>query len=471
MNTVTLCEACGHELRLLPDCSGRVLHCPGCLGRLRVSVARPSATSPHRGRRLGLVLVSVVALALPAAIGATKIHWSIGPPPNEQGYSPSHPPGGQTPASPSNDLGKSVSGQGSSAPSDPAPVRHEHQLVIPAAVDSHLEIPTTPPPAKGPRLVSRLPASLAFAVDSVRNLLLSACVDGILRWFDAETLRPGGSCVLPGHAYQLVCDGPRRKLYAALSDPNKLQFGPLGDRLAAVGDIHVFDLDALLALTPADGPATTSKRIPCGAHVGSMCLSPDRESLYFLAEINQEVQIARIDVLDRHEPKVLHLGVGGVQILSLAPDGKTMFGLAGGRLFALDIATWSFRWTMLVGGNIVGLAAGPAEQIYLIERRLSLFLVVVDSTTQKVVSRTALGLEGRPYLCRSADGRRVYFSNSAVTTGQILAFEADPGEPRRLRLAGWARSDRAHLVQGGICLSDDGRFLLTGVGQLYRVGS
>ena len=457
MDSATLCEACGHELRLQPDWPGRALHCPGCGGRLRVLLPRAPMRFPLRGRKLALVLL-FLAVSLPAAFGAT-MRWSAPPPSttfNEYPEVVSIPPV-----------------HGRQGPSHllvaQAPMRAEAQLALPVGIDARLEVPADAAPDHGLRLAGRLPASLAFASDPARGLLLSAGADGSLRWYDAETLRPAGGCLLPGPAYQLVCDDTRRRLYAAVCKPGRLQLGPLGDRFSAFGDILVFDLDRLLALAPT-ATARADKVIASGGHVWAMHLSPDREALHYLAETSQDVQIVRVDLLGRHEPKSLESRAGGIHALTSTPDGKTLFGIAGGRVFAVDVADWSFRWSLLVGGNVLGLTAGPGDMIYLIERRLSLYLVVIDPATQRVVSRSALGVEGRPSLCRSPDGTRVYFSNSAVTSGRILVFEAGE-DPIRPRLTGWACGSRDRLIRGGIRLSDDGRFLLTGVGQLFRVGS
>ena len=78
MNSVTLCEACGHELLLQPDWFGRPLYCPGCRARLRPP-APPAARSAPRGRRLGLVLLLVGLASVPAAFGASKMLWPAAP--------------------------------------------------------------------------------------------------------------------------------------------------------------------------------------------------------------------------------------------------------------------------------------------------------------------------------------------------------------------------------------------------------
>ena len=433
---------------------------------------RTSSWLLFRSRRLGLVLLILIGVTLPAAFGASKMRWSSA----GTSYSEDRPPPpriieeyGQIQTLTPILLG-SIPGEPLRV-ERPLPAKVDTYISIRSTVDLHLEVPDNSAPDNGMRLLGRLPASLAFASDPSRGLLLSAGIDGTLHWFDAETLRLVGSCLLPGPAYQLVCDSTRRRLYAALTEPAKLQLGPLSDRFSALGDIHVFDFDQLLALTPATGPAQAIKRIPCKAHIWSMTLSTDRSSLYYLAETDQDVRIVCFDVLDRKSPKSIPMQGGGTNSLAPALDGKTLFGLAGNRLFAIDVASWSIRWMAIVGSNIHSLTVGPADQLYLVERRQALYLLVLDPATKRVVSRCAFGLQGRPYLCRSPDGRRVYFSNSAVTTGHLLALEVAASDPHRPRLAGWLRSGRDHLVRGEIRLSADGKFLLTSVGQLFRVGS
>ena len=461
MNSVTPCEACGHELRFQPDGSGRALCCPACRATLRVPAA--PARAPLRGRRLGLVLLGVVAVSLPAAFGAATMRWSATPPPAPGSPLP-QALGKFSPMPPGRDV-RSFAGLLAETP----PPRVDPHLAIPTGIDARLELPDDGALEAGLRPAGRLPAGLAFASDARRGLLFSAGADGILHWNDAETLRFAGSCRLPGAAYQLALDGERHLLYAALCSPGTLQLGPLGDRHVAGGDLHVFDLDRLLALAPT-ATAQSSKVIACGGHVWSMHLSPDRGALHYLAETRNDVRVVRVDLLGTDRPKTLEMRSGGAHALAPTPDGKALYGLAGGRLFAVDVADWSLRWSILAGGNILDLAAGPAGQLYLAERRHTLHLLVVDPETRRVVSRTDLGVEGRPYLRGSADGRRVYFSNSAVTSGRILAFEADE-DAHETRLAAWARSDRTRLIRGGVRLSGDGRFLLTGAGQLFRVGS
>jgi hypothetical protein len=286
---------------------------------------------PLRGRRLGLVLL-FLAVSLPAAYGAT-MRWSAPPPSTPFTAYPeiaSAPPVNGRP-------GRSI------VLASPIPLRADPQLALPVGVDARLEIPADAAPDEGLRLAGRLPASLAFASDASRGLLLSAGADGSLRWYDAETLRPAGGCLLPGPAYHMACDGTRRLLYAAVCKPGRLQLGPLGDRFYAAGDIHVFDLDRLLELAPT-ATAVAARVIACDAHVWAMHLSPDRESLYYLSETPQEAQVVRVDVLGGYQSKSLESRAGGVHALAPTPDGKTLFGIAGGRVFPIDAADRSYRW-------------------------------------------------------------------------------------------------------------------------------
>ena len=80
MNSVTLCEACGHELRLQTDWFGRVVLCPGCQARLKHPTLAVSRTA-NWGRRVGLVLFLVGLVSVPVAFGASKMLWPAEPVP------------------------------------------------------------------------------------------------------------------------------------------------------------------------------------------------------------------------------------------------------------------------------------------------------------------------------------------------------------------------------------------------------
>jgi len=336
------------------------------------------------------------------------------------------------------------------------------------------DIPSAPLPATTTGRfseVGKVPCPLAVVSDTHTGQLLIARPEGEILLFDSSSLAEVGVRRLERTAYQLLIDPQRRQLCAATVRPGRLVLGSLGDRESAVGDLDVYDLDALLQGDPMT-PQKPRQRLELGAHVTSLLLSPWGDSLFYLAESPQSGQIGRITFEDWKRDAVLPLRGGSPMALALAPDAPLLYALAEGRVFVVDLIDWRMVHPLNVGSTVLGLLAGPNCRLYLVERRRDLQLILIDFATRKTrqippLARWHSEIDGRPYLRASGTEGRMYLGTSAVTDGRILAIEETQDNPLNITVTTQASGNRQGLLRGPLFVTNDGKFLLRGSGQVF----
>jgi hypothetical protein len=332
----------------------------------------------------------------------------------------------------------------------------------------------------------QLSPCLAMTADAPPGVVFSSARDGQLRWYGRSDYRLLGSTRLPRPAYQLALDNRRGLLYAASALPGNLIVGPLGDRDLAVGDIDIYDVSAILR---GDAPATLTPlaTVPVRGHVTGFILSADGKHLYFMSEgtesqgkrslvhdisqVSPSAHVGRLDTRTRQKPTLLEIRSGGPVGLALAPDARTLYGLAGGRVFALDPDRWQILAERPVGSSVFGLAAAPQRRVVLLERRFRTQLMVLDVPSGRVLSRWQIALEGRLYLHIGSAGNRLVVGTSALTRGQLLALDITGERILRPDVVHVAAGNGERLLRGPIFLSQDGSTVVTGGGHVFHTPS
>ncbi len=464
MPWMTTCAGCGMTLRFGGAQTGRALACPGCRLCVTSQPPRPvEAPPPPRrspGRRRGRWLAGGIAGLVVAAsvVGAACLAWFREPPPREGPINilaMGLPRAGKGPAlvaAPGNEVGVP----------DPAAARPDE-----STIDGNTapEAKLTAREAERGRefaFVGKVPANLAAAADPATGRLLVSGLDGRLHWIDGAGLRPIGSCLLPRPAYQLAVDAKRRLLYAASA--TTLDVGRLGDRERAAGDVHVYDLDAILK---GDDPQPKPLRqLGLDAHVTGLLLSASGDALYYATEALHDVQIGRVDTRSWRRDKILWVRVPGPTALALAPDRPVLYALLGGRLLALDPAAWKVLDSVPVSSSVTSFVPGKGNVVFLLERRYQSQVQVVDLPARRMLARWSLETDGRPYLRLSPDGSRLFIGTSAVTAGRVWGIDVTGEKFGNPALARHAASDRTRLLRGGLHLA--GPLVLTGSGYVFR---
>lgn len=470
------CTACGQTMRVHSRQEGCTLACPSCQTRVKPSaslrpspparvdlpVVLPAGAGASRwlpGRpRLWLVGSGTLVALLAAVVGVAGARLSQQ---DRDPLSPEH-------------AYRSIGdiGRGGflhvSPPADPAQLL-EAVLHFPRA--QPLSLPQGEPLPASPTLVGRIPRCLAAVRDPRSGLLLTSALDGSLTVFTADTLRPVRTHQLERTACHLVLDAQRRLLYVTLVAADKLRVNVLGDvanvREDLPADLAVYDLDQLINPANTTG-AVPLRRLQTEGHLLGLALTADGRHLLYLADNLRLPHLGRIDTQRWLRDRELPLQRGGSLAFSLSPDGKTVHTLSGARVLAVDVASWEVGNRVAVGGAVYGVLAGNDRRVFLLERRLGMQVSLVDLPTVQVLARWQLELDGRPYLCLSPNGKRLYIGTSAVTAGRILAIDLPVAGSAELTFVGQVQSDRHQLLRGPMLLSNDGQFLITGAGQVFR---
>ncbi len=451
----TVACACGQTLRLHEGQQGQ-WYCPACAGVVAFRPPRPArADQPRRWRRWWLVAAAVVLAAGIAGLAGAR--WS---------------PADEPPPPPT--LAMPIAGP------MPSATRLQMRFVQPTAqqapVEKDLPIPDSvsgellPAGQIVPGLTSagRVAPLIALAGDPQRGLLLTAGSDGLLHCY-SPSLELLGSRRLPGIACQLALDGQGGLLYAVVAHPGALDVGPLGDLERTGSDIHVYDVKELLqGRSGPGGELVPVRSLSVGGQVHALLLSSDGQHLYYLIEARRDAQLWRIVTGSWSARQVQAYRKGGLLALAPVPGSNQIAGLAGGRLLLFDATTGTPQDLGGVTSAITAFAAGRDGQLFLLERRNTTFLVVIDAERRQVRERLAVPLVGRVYACTGPAARRLYVGSSAVLDGQVLAVDV-PRRPGPLRAVARARRDPTRLIRGGLFLGPNGKLLLAGNGHAYHV--
>ncbi len=318
--------------------------------------------------------------------------------------------------------------------------------------------------------LAQVPTHLAAIQDGKTALVLFATSDGLLRLYDPSTWKEVRTVQLDRPAYLLQLDAERRRLYAATTSAEVLRINELGERslnerTAEKSQIEIYDLEAILT----SNSVKPLHRLRLGANLTDLLLSPDRKTLYYLSESLHSSPLGRIDTQTWVRDESLELRSPGPGILTLAPDGSTLYCLASGRLYLIDTKGWQVREQFPINSSIQAVAVDPAGRLYLAERVRGIQLKIIDTKTRTTLIRCSSDIEGRPMLALSPDGKRIYVGSSSFIAGRIWTISFNEPPSARSVLHAQAGSDRSRLIRGALSITADGNYLITRTGQVFRV--
>jgi hypothetical protein len=272
--------------------------------------------------------------------------------------------------------------------------------------------------------------------------------------------------ILPGPAYALALDAAKGRLYAAVTTAPRLPVHTLKAREHPLADIHAYDVKKLLSDKPTEETHLQPLAVRrLGESVLSLLLGRDGQDLFLIAETSHDSHLRRLRTEDLHPEQELPLRNGSVNAMSLSPDGSRLFLLASGRLLSLEPSTWKERNRTVVGLNFFSPISISNKHVILIDRQITLQMIVVDTQARKSLARWELsGLEGRISLTRSPDGQRVYIGSSAVLHGQIWEVDCQGERLTQPVVTRVAYSNHERVFRGPVQISSDGRSVFLGNG-------
>jgi DNA-binding beta-propeller fold protein YncE len=314
----------------------------------------------------------------------------------------------------------------------------------------------------------KIPAHLAVALDAATGLAVVATRDGRLRVHDPANWSEIRSRAIDRPAYHLQIDPDRRLLYAASTATSDLRLNDLGERVSAGGDVHVYDLDAVLG--DSVGGVEPARRFPVEAHLAALILSPDGRQLYYLAETNTSCRLGRIDTVAWQADTSLDLRTQRPGLLAMVPGGRTLYALVSGRLFTVDTGTWAATDQVVANFSVQAMVADKQGRLYLAERARGVQVKVIDVASRRTIARFTAETDGLPSLALLPDAGRLVVATSAFASGRVWLLDVS-GQVDQSPLLGQAGSDRGRLLRGAVSVTADGRHLLTSTGQVFRLPS
>jgi hypothetical protein len=293
-----------------------------------------------------------------------------------------------------------------------------------------------------------------------------------LEHYSYPSFKIQGTFRLEQPAYRTALDAEAGLLYAAVSDPAALVVSAFGDRPSGHGHLHVYDVSTLLRgqKTP-DLQLHPRAVIPFDGTLTDLALSPDRQWLYYLAQLGENARAGRIhhQRLARESELILP---GMVVKLCLTEDGKALYAAGDRSLVAIDPDPMRVRHQVRVSGNLNDIAATNSGLVFLAEWGQLTDVTVLQF--QGVLPPTEAGrwkadLHGRIYLQLAPDQRRLYIGSSSVLANSLYGVEVTNNQRVKPPGLGEATSSREVVVRGEFFITPDGNYLVNHWGRVFQL--
>jgi WD40 repeat protein len=209
--------------------------------------------------------------------------------------------------------------------------------------------------------------------------------------------------------------------------------------------------------------------IPVNGTVGSLLLSPDRKSLYYLNLTDSKA--GRVDLATLKRDRELQLAEG-TEALSLTPDGKTLVAIvansSGGKVQLIDPGRMELRKTLLVPAVPYDVAATDSGLVFLSGGSGDWTdITVLDIDREVEVARWG-GIWTKSFLKLAPTQDRLFVSTQGVTPGYVEALSLSQKvneKPPVLR----SPTAENHPLGGELLLAPDGQLLLCKTGTVLRL--
>jgi hypothetical protein len=314
--------------------------------------------------------------------------------------------------------------------------------------------------------------AVAFAPEKKAALVTRA--DGTLEvfrypGFDASR----GRWRLEQPGYRAALDARRGRLYVAAAprpDPRRagaLRVNRYGDRPTGVGDLHVYDVAALLAGRSPGDRLRPAEVVPLGGTVSHLVYSPANDCVYYLADKGGAVTLGRVPAADPKAARSFPLE--GATTLCVSTDGgKRLFAAGTGWARELDprtaetlknVDTGATAWDLATDnmGRLFVTTLGQRPQVVIVSTRQAGYLLA-QFPTRSV---------GHTYLQVTKNGGRAYES-SASPFDATLHFMMIQPELFKGIVPMLGRIHSGGAACGEIFLSPDDQVIVARAGQVFR---
>jgi hypothetical protein len=308
---------------------------------------------------------------------------------------------------------------------------------------------------------------LAAAVDTEVGAGFLLRPGGGLEQYSYPDFTPHGKYRLEQPGYRAVLDGRRGRLYVAASEAAALQVSRYGDRPVGRGDLHVYDVRALLDGTASESRLHPAAVIPLGGNVSHLLSAPGGEAVYFLLHEPGGDRVGRVAA--GAETAVYHGRAEGLTALAVAPEGGSVYAAGPGAIVQLDATTLAVRQTWPTGVSVCDLCADRNGRLYLAEQGGHPLVSVWDARNGSPVAQWLSPLSGRNYLAVTPDGVRLYLCTSALVGSSLHSIKVAGDLVVEPKPWATAAGDWTVPVRGEFFLTADARCILTRWGHVYRL--
>ena len=513
------CTRCQRPLRVLANYEGKTLRCPGCAAAVVISavadehasppakkeLARAVTAAPAMGRLVPWILLALAALALlPWVWVGQGILWAVlgvvlGGLCLLLGQRGHWPISVRLAAS----LSLALLGHGltlaaplrsASASTAPGNAPAEAVLSSQALASSRLAVasvpapranesahaPTNPPTQRSSlRLtrsdlqpVTRLGDLLTVSVyrrPGGKSTALVTTVDGRLKDFAYPSFRFRGAYRLAQPGYRAIVDARRGVLWVAACESANLRVNRHGDRPLGRADLHVYDIPPAATERAVASQFHPRRVLPLGKDVLELLISPDHETLFYLARDREGTHLGRIDAESQIVEREVPLPIS-MRTLCLTPNGNRLY--VGGKdsILAVDPETLHTLRQVDVKVDVRSLAADNEECLYLAEQGQWTLITRLNLRGEKPnILRWTSRMHGRIYLKMAPDQYRLYVGTSSMVSDHIDSLLVRGHPWQTPPVAGMAASGAQMPVQGEFFLTADGRFLINRWGAVFRL--
>jgi hypothetical protein len=308
---------------------------------------------------------------------------------------------------------------------------------------------------------------LAAAVDPDVGAGFVVRPGGVLEQYSYPSFSPHGQYRLEQPGYRAALDGRRGRLYVAVSEPAALQVNRHGDRPVGRGDLHIYDVRALLDGKASETRLRPASVIPLGADVSHLLLAPGGEAVYFLLHQPGGDRVGRVAA--GAETAVFFGRAEGLTALAVAPEGGSLYAAGPGALVHLDAATLAVRQTWPTEVSVCDLTADRDGRLFLAEQGGHPLVSVWDAKHGRPVAQWLSPLSGRNYVAVTPDGVRLYLCTSALVGSSLHSLKVAGDLVAEPRPWATAAGDWTVPVRGEFFFTSDARCILTRWGHVYRL--
>jgi hypothetical protein len=317
---------------------------------------------------------------------------------------------------------------------------------------------------------------LAVAVDAKAFAAMVLRADGELAHYSYPDFRLQSRYRLEMPAYRAVLDGVGGCLYVATSDPKALQVNRQADRPVGRGDLHVYDVRALLAgtkwasrlhrQTESASRLHPKQVIPLDGDVSHLLLAPGREAVYYLLHRPDGDSVGRVPTSGVNKPRSL-TSSEPIDCLCLAPDGTALYGARPGAVITLDPLSLRQRRVETIDAAICDISADEMGRVFAVEQGQAPWLSVLIPERNTVLTRWPTRLHGRNYVAVTPEGSRIYLATSSLLSRTLLSlriFSVHNPQP-----TAQIHSDDSGPVRGEFFLTPDSKYLITRWGKVFQL--